>query len=273
MIYIYTRCSTGGQEFNQQINTVDKYLKRSGIKKSETAIVSDVASGSKKHTERKLFEVIKKLKESTSEEKTIIVSELSRLGRNMGDVFNIVSTCSESGITLIQAKDGSIIESESTVGKTLLFALSLAAEIELANIRQRTKSGTESAKLRGIKSGRASENYGKGRNGVGDNRTTEEKAKAIEQGYKKASEKRIANTLSDEKTKVLLNHVAHVAKVDSKDVKNFAKTRLTTKQYMTVTSNIRAFNHNVFNDVTVVDVKRMFDNVKRVIRRYEQINK
>lgn len=64
----------------------------------------------------------------------------------MSDLFQIVTTASDRGIKLVQCKDGSVIENESIGGKALLFALSLAAEIEVANIRQRTNMGLQARK-------------------------------------------------------------------------------------------------------------------------------
>lgn len=57
----------------------------------------------------------------------------------MVDLLNIAEECSERGILWIQAKDGTQIENKSVGGKAILFALGLAAEIEVQNIRQRTK--------------------------------------------------------------------------------------------------------------------------------------
>lgn len=142
MEYIYNRCSTDGQDFAQQKNCIDNYLRRYDKDITTIQSVVEKVSGTVKHTERKLQDL---LNMCTSGD-TIYVSELSRLGRNMSDLFAIVSEASEKGITLVQCKDGSIIENNSIGGKALLFALSLAAEIEVQNIRQRTKMGLEARK-------------------------------------------------------------------------------------------------------------------------------
>lgn len=140
---IYYRVSTDGQDFMQQKEVVTKYLQRIG-EKAELYTVSEKISGSVKHTERKLNELLKQCEKGS----TIYISELSRLGRNMTDLFSIVTECCERDITLIQCKDNTVIENKSIGGKALLFALSLASEIELANIRQRTKAGLEARKAK-----------------------------------------------------------------------------------------------------------------------------
>ena len=143
MNYIYLRCSTDGQEYLQQFNTINDYLKRYDISIDRT--FEEKVSGSVNHKDRLLNELITLCQTNDN----IYISELSRLGRNMNDLFNIISECTNKGVKIIQCKDGTNIESESIGGKALLFALSLAAEIELKNIRQRTKAGLDARKNRG----------------------------------------------------------------------------------------------------------------------------
>lgn len=138
---VYYRCSTESQDFAQQNEVVTSYLSRIG-ETGELLQVVEKVSGSVKHTERKLNELLKQCDKGS----TIYISELSRLGRNMSDLFQIITEASEREITIVQAKDGTIIENKSIGGKALLFALSLAAEIELNNIRQRTKAGLDARK-------------------------------------------------------------------------------------------------------------------------------
>lgn len=155
MKVIYYRCSTEKQDFMQQNEVVTNYLQRIG-ETCELYTVSEKISGSVKHTERKLNELLKQCEKGS----TIYISELSRLGRNMTDLFSIVTECSERDITLIQCKDGTIIENKSIGGKALLFALSLASEIELANIRQRTKAGLAARKAKMMEIGGTSDLWG-----------------------------------------------------------------------------------------------------------------
>lgn len=147
---IYNRCSTEAQDFDQQMQCINNYLKRINETDGLTHVVEKV-SGSVKHTKRKLNELLKQCDKGS----VIYISELSRLGRSMVDVFEIVNYAGEHDITIIQCKDGTSIENRSIGGKALLFALSLAAEIELANIRQRTKMGIAARKAKGLPTGGA----------------------------------------------------------------------------------------------------------------------
>lgn len=138
--YVYLRCSTDAQDFAQQQNCVYNYLAKIGVDPANIdQIVVEKISGTVNHTERKLATLIA----SCEPADTIYISELSRLGRNMTDLYNIINECCTNEVEVIQCKDGTRIENNSIGGKALLFALSLAAEIEVANIRQRTKMGLD----------------------------------------------------------------------------------------------------------------------------------
>lgn len=140
--HLYFRSSTDRQTYMQQQECVFGYLRGRGINPAELPVTEEHISGTVKHTERKLHGLLMRCGQGD----TIYVSELSRLGRNMSDLFQIVTTASDKGIKIVQCKDGSIIENDSIGGKALLFALSLAAEIEVANIRQRTNMGLQARK-------------------------------------------------------------------------------------------------------------------------------
>lgn len=135
--YIYARSSTEKQEYTQQMNTINEYFLRMGIDpNSISAIYAEKESGTVNHNERKLSTLIDKCVDGDY----IYVSEMSRLGRNMSDLFALVTETTRKKVTIIQCKDGTQIENESIGGKAILFALSLAAEIEVKNLRQRTQS-------------------------------------------------------------------------------------------------------------------------------------
>ena len=176
---IYYRVSTENQDFIQQKQVITGYLQRIG-ETAELYQVVEKVSGAVRHTERKLNELLKQCDKGS----TIYISELSRLGRNMSDLFQIVTECSEKKITLIQCKDGTIIENSSIGGKAILFALSLAAEIELNNIRQRTKAGLDARKNKGQEIGGTTDLWGS-RNGNKDRAQATKKAAAVSSSVRK----------------------------------------------------------------------------------------
>lgn len=153
---VYIRCSTDKQDFCQQQHCINQYLERIN-EPTDLYTIQEKVSGTVKHTKRKLHELLELCEKGS----TIYISELSRLGRSMNDLFSIVSYAGEKEITLIQCKDGTTIENKSIGGKALLFALSLAAEIEVDNNRQRTKMGIAARKARNEAVGGTDELWGK----------------------------------------------------------------------------------------------------------------
>lgn len=187
MKFIYARCSTEKQDFEQQKECIKQYLKRIGDNSDIKEVVEKV-SGTIKHTKRKLQEVLEMCKSGD----TIYISELSRLGRSMNDLFSIVSYCGEKDITIIQCKDGTIIENKSIGGKALLFALSLAAEIEVENIRQRTRMGLAARKAKGLQTGGTKELWGK-RTGTNREEVLENMRKESAKNRKEEAQNNINN--------------------------------------------------------------------------------
>lgn len=143
--HIYLRVSSEAQSFAQQKHCVDSYFARMGIDPySIDSMVVEKISGTVNHAERKLADLIAQCESGDF----IIVSELSRISRSLADLYAIVTECCDKGISLIQAKDGVTIENNTISGKAILFALGLAAEIEVMNIRQRTQMALSSRQQR-----------------------------------------------------------------------------------------------------------------------------
>lgn len=151
--FIYSRVSTLEQDYAQQRHCINEYFAKEGIDPTSIeATVVEKISGKVKHTERKLAQLMNRCKSGD----TIYVSELSRLGRNLNDLNNIVAECGERNIKLIQCKDGQVIENDSLFGKMLLFVLGIGAEMEVQNTSQRTIMGLADKKAQLVK------NKGKG---------------------------------------------------------------------------------------------------------------
>ena len=88
----------------------------------------------------------------------LLVSEMSRLGRNAFEVLSTVKTLADNGVNLyLQKEQLSLLDDE---GKTALFfpiviaTLSTCAQLERENIQFRLQSGREQYKKRGGKLGR-----------------------------------------------------------------------------------------------------------------------
>jgi len=92
--------------------------------------------------------------------RSIIVYDLSRLGRDIFDVLQTYKTLLEDGFNILFVKNPelNVLDSNSPVSqavrKTILALLAAAAEIERAMIRERTKTALQRLKKQGRKLGR-----------------------------------------------------------------------------------------------------------------------
>ena len=141
---IYARVSSVGDRQNteRQISDLSEYAAFQKLQISQ--IYEEKISGAKKNRERPvLMEAIEYCKENNVS--FLLVSELSRLGRNAFEVLATVKDLIDSGINLyIQKEQLTLLDGD---GKPTLFApimiatLSTCAQLERENIKFRLNSG------------------------------------------------------------------------------------------------------------------------------------
>lgn len=154
---IYARVSSVGDRQNteRQVNDLSKYAEFTNLTISK--IYEEHISGAKKNTDRPvLLEAIDYC--ITNKIKCLLVSELSRLGRNAFEVLDTVKLLIDNGINLYMQKEQfTLLDKE---GKPTMFApimiatLSTCAELERENIKFRLNSGRKLYVERGGKLGR-----------------------------------------------------------------------------------------------------------------------
>ena len=143
----YLRVSTADQDLDKNKSDI---LHLANEKKLGTVEwVKETASGKINWRKRKIAQVIDSLKEGD----TILVSELSRLGRSMLECMEILSIALEKKI-IIYAVKGNWQLDQSIQSKIIAMAFSMAAEIERDLISQRTKEALAVRKKNGVKLGR-----------------------------------------------------------------------------------------------------------------------
>ncbi len=148
MIYGYLRVSTDEQDVNSQRQGVDEFAARRGWT-IETYITDEGVSGGKNPDKRNLGPLLKKLQK----EDILISSEISRLGRDLYMVMDILHFCMERGVVIYTVKDNFVL-GDSIQSKVLAFAFGLSAEIERQMIRQRTREGLRLRMKSGVLLGR-----------------------------------------------------------------------------------------------------------------------
>lgn len=108
-----------------------------------------MVSGKKNWKERKLKEIIEGLREGDR----LIVPELSRLGRSMLEIMEILAIAREKEINIYAVKGP--WELNGTIqSKIMAMVFSMAAEIERDLISERTKEALKAIKASGVKLGR-----------------------------------------------------------------------------------------------------------------------
>lgn len=111
--------------------------------------VEEQVSGKVSWKNRKIFNIVQDCQEGDN----IVVSELSRLGRNMLEVMEILSICSEKKINVYAVKGGWSLDN-TIQSKIIAMAFSIASEIERDLISMRTKEALATRIANGVKLGR-----------------------------------------------------------------------------------------------------------------------
>lgn len=145
----YTRVSTQDQELKNQ-----KYEILNYADKNELTVTSwvQIQVSSRKSTKARLIDT---LLEKLNSGDTLIVAELSRLGRSVGQIAIIVNTLVKTGVRLICIKENIKLNGTPDIqSKVILTMFSLFAEIERDLISERTKAGLARARAEGKLIGR-----------------------------------------------------------------------------------------------------------------------
>ena len=143
----YLRVSTGDQELEK--NKSDILHLANHLNLGRVDFVEEIVSGKVSWKKRKIAEIIAEFKKGD----TLIVSELSRLGRSMLECMEILSVAVEKGVRVYAVKGNWTLDS-SIQSKIVAMAFSMASEIERDLISQRTKEALRYKKEQGIKLGR-----------------------------------------------------------------------------------------------------------------------
>jgi DNA invertase Pin-like site-specific DNA recombinase len=143
----YLRVSTTDQDVDKNKNDILHLANEKNLGQVEW--VTEHASGRVSWRKREIAHWLETLQPGD----TLIVSELSRLGRSMLECMEILSIASEKEINIYAVKGNWQLD-QSIQSKILAMAFAMAAEIERDLISQRTKEALAAKKRAGIKLGR-----------------------------------------------------------------------------------------------------------------------
>ena len=145
----YLRVSTGSQDLATQKLVILDFTQKRRFTVDE--FIESQASSRKSPIERRIEEMLGTLQSGDR----LLVSELSRLGRSLGQVLQIVATLIERKIRFIAIKEAIEVEGKQDLRTKVMIALfGLFAEVERDLISERTKEGLAAAKAKGKLLGR-----------------------------------------------------------------------------------------------------------------------
>lgn len=147
MIYGYIRVSSDKQTVENQRFEINNFCNRENLRID--GWIEETISGTKSYTKRQLGNLLKKIKKDD----LIICAELSRLGRNLFMIMEILNICMLKETKVWTIKDNYRL-GDDIQSKVLAFAFGLSAEIERNLISQRTKEALVRKKAEGVKLGR-----------------------------------------------------------------------------------------------------------------------
>lgn len=147
MVYGYIRVSSDKQTIENQRFEIQKFAEMKKMKID--GWIEETISGTKNYDKRQLGKLLMKVKKDD----LIICSEISRLGRNLFMIMEILNKCMEKECRVWTIKDNYRL-GDDIQSKVLAFAFGLSAEIERNLISQRTKEALARKKAEGVVLGR-----------------------------------------------------------------------------------------------------------------------
>lgn len=139
MIRAYLRVSTDQQDVDSQKIGIIDFCRARGWEVGEWVLDKGV-SGAKEPSKRKLGALLKRCVKGDR----LVFAEISRIGRKLDMILDIVRQCAEKEVAIYTVKDRYVLE-DTIQSKVLVTVMGLAAEIERDLLRQRTKEGLRRA--------------------------------------------------------------------------------------------------------------------------------
>jgi DNA invertase Pin-like site-specific DNA recombinase len=145
-ILAYLRTSTDKQDLNVQKVAALEYARQQGLQIDDFIAIS--ISSKRERRARRIDELLQKLVDGD----TLIVTELSRLGRSTGEVIDLIDELIQNGIRIIVIKQNLTLDKDQDdiQSLTMITLLSLFAQMERMMISKRTKEALAVKKAQGV---------------------------------------------------------------------------------------------------------------------------
>ena len=140
MVIGYARVSTAGQNLDGQTDLLTK----EGCER----IYSEKISGAKEERPQ-----LERMMDALREGDTVIITELTRLGRSVKELLSIIERIHEAGASIKSLRE-TWLDTTTPQGSLLLTIFAGLSQFERDLTRQRTRQGLEAARARGRKGGR-----------------------------------------------------------------------------------------------------------------------
>lgn len=145
----YIRVSSNAQDLKSQKLAILDFAQKEGFKIDE--FIEMKISAKRTTKDRRVDELMGKLNKGDR----LIVSEISRLGRSLGQIIEITNTLVKEGISFIAIKEGIRLEGKQDIQTKVMISLfGLFSEVERDLISERTKEGLARIKAMGKRLGR-----------------------------------------------------------------------------------------------------------------------
>ena len=144
----YIRASTDKQDLNNQKLGILEYARQNNLTVDE--FIEITVSSRKTSKQRRIDELLQKLADSD----TLIVTELSRLGRSTSEVIALVNGLVQRNVRIIIIKQNLDISKYDMGSKIIVTLFSLFAELERDLVSLRTKEALAAKKVQGVKLGK-----------------------------------------------------------------------------------------------------------------------
>ena len=155
-VCLFLRVSTSKQDYERQLTELRSYCDQKGFEIAH--VVASVVTGTKTYEKRPDLQELFALAEKR-EIKKVVVTEVSRIGRNAKDIWNTIRFLHSHSISVVFKSLGGIESLDDKRQETFVTNVIIGIYAELAQeekriLSERIKSGLNHAKMKGQRIGR-----------------------------------------------------------------------------------------------------------------------